>query len=178
MLITGLKHSGKTSTGRLLAGKFGTSLIDTDDLLEEIYRVETGYNLSSRDIYRKGRDLFQNFEASAAEKAALAAKEDNIVCSAGGGICENGRALEFLTETFTVVYISEIVEILYKRIIKNGIPAFLSEENPFEDFNLIYKTRDTKYDKICDIKIEAAGRSISEICLKIIEKLTEEGYAG
>ena len=178
IVIAGLKHCGKSSAGRILASSFSVPFFDTDDLLEEIYSLKNSQRLSARDIYRKGKDVFQAYELRAAEKAVEEGSGQNIICSAGGGLSDNKPALKKFSDYFIFIYIYETPEILFERIIKNGVPAFLSPDKPFEDFKRIYVTRDAIYDKISDIKITAEGKSVPEICSLITKRLTEEGYAG
>ena len=177
ILITGLKHCGKSSSGRCLAELYSTPFVDVDDIAEEIFAEENKLKLSSREIYRRGREVFQEYEYKASNKISADAEKYRLVCSAGGGICDNSRALKSFTENFCIIFISEKPEILYERIIRNGIPAFLSAEHPYKDFIGIYETRNLIYDKINDIKITAEGKPVSKICRLISERLLEEGYA-
>ena len=67
-ILMGMKNSGKTTLGRILAKKLGTSFLDLDDVIEEIFHTEYnlagGAHLTCRDIYRtKGKKFFQELDA-------------------------------------------------------------------------------------------------------------------
>ena len=172
-----MKHCGKSTIGRMLSERLGLPFSDLDDLAESFFFTETGERLSSREIFRKGRDVFQKYEYKASLGAVDSAKHGRIICAAGGGICENKRALDAVASAFITVYIAEEAEVLYSRIIRGGIPAFLSSSDPFEDFKRLFKTRTAIYDKIADIKVVSAGRTAEEI-FEETAVLLEEANAG
>lgn len=173
ILITGMKHSGKSTAGRIIARELSTNFTDLDDLIEEIYSDENGETLSCREIFQKGRTVFQDYEVKAARK--LAGTHGIFTAAAGGGICDNQSACEKM-KSFTWIYIEETPDLLFKRISAEGIPPFLNTEEPYADFIKLYNRRTPIYDKLCNIKITAAGRMPAEICSEIIEKLTGAGY--
>ena len=55
----------------------------------------------------------------------------------------------------------EEADVLYKRIIRGGIPAFLSETDPYRNFLRLYETRTAIYDNIADIKVFSAGLNVT-----------------
>ncbi|MDC7227307.1 MAG: shikimate kinase [Spirochaetales bacterium] len=178
VIITGLKHCGKSSTAALLSSYFSVPFFDTDDEAEQIYYDENRENLNSREIYRRnGRTVFEDYELKAAVKIKDRADKSSIIAAAGGGICDNIEAIAVLRNSFMFIYIKEEADILYERIIRKGIPAFLSKTSPYKDFLDLYKKRSTIYDKLCNICIKAEGRSTRQIGDEIIEKLMEEGHA-
>lgn len=168
-----MKHSGKSTAGRIIAEKLSTVFIDMDDAIEELFSADSGEKIGARDIYRKGRDIFQNYELAAAE--TIAGKTGIFIAAAGGGICDNPVACSKLSG-FIWIYIDESPKLLFERIIRGGIPAFLTSTDPYNDFIALYNRRTAFYDKLCNIKITAGGRSPSNICSEIIEKLMEAGY--
>ncbi len=177
LLLTGMKHCGKSTLGKMLSKELSLPFTDIDLILENIYFKETGEKSDSRGIYRKGRSLFQEYEYKASQECVSTAAESSIICAAGGGICDNPKAVEILGKSFYIIYIYEEAEILYNRIIKKGIPAFLSGNNPFDEFKHLFETRTSIYDKISDMKIISKRRSATEICSEIIKQLEETDYA-
>ncbi|MDC7127357.1 MAG: shikimate kinase [Spirochaetales bacterium] len=177
VLITGMKHCGKSSVGKQLSEIFNISFYDMDSLLEDIYQKENSKKLSSREIYKEGRDVFQNYEKISAEKLSLKSENSILVSAAGGGLCDNEKAVKILKPSFLFIYIEEKADILFERIIAKGIPAFLSPENPYKDFLELYKKRTNIYNSLSDIKISACGKNIPELCVLTANKLVEEDYA-
>ena len=90
VLLTGMKHCGKSSTGKILAKVFDTEFTDIDDIAEVIYHADAGTALSSREIYRKGgKELFQQYELFASNRITADAQSCNLIAAAGGGISYN-----------------------------------------------------------------------------------------
>ena len=168
-----MKHSGKSTAGKIIAKSFSTAFFDVDKRIEELFFEDTGRSLSSREIYRIGRDVFRDYEKKAAEE--LSTREVFITVAAGGGICDNPEACRAL-EDFTWIFIDEAPRLLFERIKKGGIPPFLTSDDPYTEFLQLYNHRVKAYDKLSNIKITAGGRRQPEICLEIIEKLREAGY--
>ena len=135
--------------------------------------------LDSRGIFKKGgAALFREYELKASKRINSIAESEPVIAAAGGGVCDNEPATAVLKQNFIFIYIREDARILYQRIIRGGIPAFLSEDNPFDDFISIYKTRTAKYDKMCDICIDAGGRRSDAIAEEIIGILRGANHAG
>ena len=178
ILITGIKHSGKSTVGKLLSYRYSADFYDLDGLAEHIFHAETGESLNSRQIYRRGREVFREYEYKAVCEAAGISENKPLICAAGGGICDNRSALKTAGEAFVIVYIFEEADVLYKRIIRGGIPAFLSETDPYRNFLRLYETRTAIYDNIADIKVFSAGRTAAEISSDIEKRLREENHAG
>ena len=163
----------------MLSNFFSAAFTDIDDTAEEIYFNETCERLSSREIYKRGgRELFMSFELKASKLITLRTAEAPQIAAAGGGICDNLPAIEILKKNFIIFYIDEDADILYDRIIRKGIPAFLSAGKPYDDFMKLYDKRSTNYEKLCNIRISGGGRSTKAIAGEIITKLREDGYAG
>jgi len=95
--LTGFMGSGKTSAGRLLAGKLGAPFTDTDELVRKLS------GLSPREFIKK-RGL-KNWRK--AEQAAFlcAAEPAGRVVSLGGGIMPAGKLKPVFKKTGITVYL-------------------------------------------------------------------------
>jgi len=172
ILITGLKHSGKSTAARSAAGALKADFLDMDDLIEKLHLAEEGIRLSARDIYRRGREIFQRYESAAAEELAI--RGGGFIAAAGGGLCDNDDACLRMKD-FIWIYLEEKPEILFNRIKKGGIPAFLTSKDPYNEFINLCNMRSTRYDELCNMKIIAGGRNPLEICREITKRILEEG---
>jgi shikimate kinase len=134
--LAGMKHTGKSSLGRLWADRHGWTFYDLDTLLED------GTGKSSRQLYLdEGKEGFQRREAEAATRVAPMLEKGRAVLAWGGGTATNQRAVAALRHRGVIVALIETVEVLYERIMKGGRPAFLSAESPREDFQWVYQER-------------------------------------
>jgi len=154
--LLGLKHSGKSSVGRLFAGRRGWDFYDLDTLLE----AQAGGNRTSRQIFLdEGREGFQRYEALAAEFIAGRFSKGRAVLAWGGGTVTNPRAVEALGGTGTLVVLADRVEVLYERIMRGGRPAFLSADHPWEDFQTVYRERTALLEALTPWRLDLAGAS-------------------
>lgn len=177
ILLTGMKHCGKTTIGKMLSEELSIPFEDLDDTAEELFFEESGERLSTREIFKKGKGIFQKYEYKAALRAVKNTEDNLIICSSGGGICENQEAVDILKKAFFIIYIEEDAEVLFSRIAGKGLPAFLSEKTPLEDFTRIFESRSCIYDKLADMKVIAKGRTAEEIFNEIVKRLLEENHA-
>jgi shikimate kinase len=165
--LLGLKHSGKSSVGRLWATRQGWDFYDLDTLLE----ARAGGNRSSRQIFvDEGKAGFQRHEADAAEFIVGRLVRGRAVLAWGGGTVTNPRAVEALRTTGLLVVLSDKVEVLYERILRGGRPAFLSSDRPWEDFQAVYRERTALLEALTPWRLDLAGASPDEACDRL-EKL-------
>lgn len=163
IFLMGIKHSGKSTLGKMLAKELNKEFFDTDNLIEEFYCSEKKLvdKLSFREIYKiEGAEGFQKIEASVCKWI-----KENVcdsVVSFGGGVIENKEAVDYLIGAGVFVYLKEDIDTLYKRIVANGIPPFLSEGDPYENFLILYERRAKLYQKKADIIVELKGAGINE----------------
>jgi shikimate kinase len=184
LVLTGMKHCGKTTAGSRLAEEWGLPFYDLDRIIIEIYREKSGKpypGTTIREVYRKvGQKAFRLFETAGAERIISEAKGKKAVqrssrfcaiCALGGGTIENREAMDRLTGAGTFCYIREKEEVLYKRIITRGLPAFLSAGDPEGDFSRLYLRRTRLYEQQADITIDAMGRGAEELYAILKEQL-------
>ncbi len=154
IILIGFKRCGKTLIGKILADRLKKEFYDTDSIIESIYRKNTKGYLSFRDIYKKhGGEYFRNLEKKALER--IGGLEDSVI-SLGGGTIFSDFGFRISDFGF-VVYLHVEPDILYERIIKNGIPAFFDSSNPKKSFDTLYAERLPMYKKLANIVINNSG---------------------
>lgn len=173
----GIKHCGKTTLGKIVAAELGCDFFDLDELT---VREGMGAWGSARELMKNcGVDRFREMEAMAAaslfEKIIPELSGKGVVLSLGGGAIENAEAMARLRGTR--VYLLAPRELLYRRIELSGEPAFLSKDNPYEDFLELYKRRDILYRKFADL-IHEVDESPKELNAERLLLALEEHYAG
>ncbi|MDR1748808.1 MAG: AAA family ATPase [Spirochaetaceae bacterium] len=184
IVLTGMKHCGKSTTGRELARRLGLPFFDIDD------RITVCSGKTPRELYDQGgAELFRAREAAA---AALLAEELNsgvktgqpaAVIAAGGGLCDNEAAVAALKRGGLFVYLSAPEELLMERILASAerdgrFPAYISCRNPQNKeeisaiFHSYYILRTEKYDILADMLVQTERKSIGEITEGIIQGLS------
>jgi shikimate kinase len=174
-----MKHTGKSSLGRLIAQEKGLDFDDLDLLLE----AEQGPppHLNSREIFRTlGRERFLELEAQAAKKVAQRMSKAPLVLAWGGGTIDNPRAVEALAGHGLLVHLRESPLVLFERILRGGLPAFLSPEHPWEDFQKLYERRTAALSAICHVEFPLEGRTINQAfqdLLKVLDDVERRNHA-
>jgi len=171
IILSGIKHSGKSTVGWALASQLGLYFADLDDL---ILRDADGFD-SVRDIYRiLGGDGFKEKEAGSLDHFLQANEGKDFVLSLGGGTIENQAALELLNrEDVSTYYLDADEKALFNRIARGGIPPFLEGENPKEKFGILYEKRSELYRNWASVIIDTRGKTPAKITEEIAVKISQ-----
>jgi shikimate kinase len=176
ILLTGPKHSGKTSTGKALAGILNAEFIDLDDLIKD----QTGR--SPRELYREGPESFRAAEAKALESLLSKTTESGagpVITAAGGGLIDNEAAMARLNaQTATVmVYLEVSAKTAWERIQRAAertgeLPPFLDTDNPRETHARLHTRRAEAYRARAAIIIDTDSKNQQEQGREIAERLS------
>ncbi|MDR0444168.1 MAG: shikimate kinase [Treponema sp.] len=171
IVLTGPKHSGKTSAGRALAALFSCVFFDLDDLVKQ----RTGK--SPRQLYIEAPAIFQKSETEALADilgGAETGSTNRRVIATGGGIIDNPDAVAILANSGAlVVYLNVSAGCAWDRIADGELPPFLKTENPKETHRALHERRAAAYSKFAKIVIEAEGKTPEEIVAQIYQKLQD-----
>ena len=156
IVICGMKHCGKSTHGQFLARKLSCPFLDTDDLLEAKFFELEKNPLNSREIYNlHGEDYFRQLEVDVIHSLIDAADKDKTqVIALGGGVPSNPKLGAELKNLGNFVFLKNDLDVLYKRIVRKGLPGFLQGENPYEKFLKLYSERERRYIELSDLTIE------------------------
>ena len=194
IILLGIKHSGKSTQGELLANRTGCPFVDIDTVITEM----TGK--TPRELYNEnGPAGFMEAEENACIQTAQKYKNTAVVIATGGGICENAPALDFvrrllvepaleeLRQLGEFVFINVEENIAAGRILKKAeqnedgtwknLPAYIAKENPKTEaeirklFHTFYEKRTETYKQIADITIDTKDKTKQENARFIAETL-------
>ncbi len=184
IILTGIKHSGKSTQGKALSSYYNCPFYDTDSVIQEL----TGK--SPREIYNdEGKDSFLSAEKLACQYLKSISENKKIIVATGGGICDNNEAIRFLTTNTVFIYLFVDEKTAIERIIReaqtdgekitnqDSIPSYLAKKNPqtISDlrnfFHNFYVERTKKYSMLADITINQGDSSIEENTKKIISAI-------
>lgn len=155
IVLVGMPASGKTTVGRILSEKFGIELVDTDDLIEQEYKMPI------RDIFeRYGESEFRKIETHIIkDKVALL---NNKVISTGGGAVLNRENTDALKMNGRIYLIDRPLEQLVPTVSR---PTASSREA----IEKRYKERYDIYRSCADKVISVTGDAQS-----VAEAITED----
>lgn len=163
IILLGIKHSGKSTQGKLLAKKLNCAFCDSDEVIVKM----TGK--TPREIYdESGADAFMQIELDACKKI-IEDRRKKVVVATGGGICDNVAAVELLGAFGKFVFLETPEKIASDRIVRKisigadgkmeNLPAYIKKENPQDImdvrkiFHEYYERRTKAYRKIAAVTI-------------------------
>ncbi|MEK7528555.1 MAG: 3-phosphoshikimate 1-carboxyvinyltransferase [Patescibacteria group bacterium] len=148
IVITGMRGSGKSKLGRMLAGKMRRNFYDIDKI------IEGREGMTVADIVaHHGWSYFRSVERSVA--AELGRNVTASVISTGGGTLIDPRNSRALRARGKVVLLIESIKKLSARIGKNTHrPALLGNNNPVQELEKVWKQRKKRYLQAADCVIK------------------------
>ncbi|MDD5728283.1 MAG: shikimate kinase [Victivallales bacterium] len=184
IVICGMKHCGKSTHGEFVARRLACPFIDTDRLLEQEYFRRERNPLNFREIYNlHGEEYFRRLEADVIHEliASAAAVDGKQVIALGGGVPVNPFLGGELKKLGFFVFLQNEPEVLFRRILKKGLPDFLQGADPYAKFLELCRERGRRYTELADLTIrldedlpvKAAGSKISAM---IEEALNERQH--
>lgn len=179
--LLGIKHSGKSSVGAYAAKVLGdastNNFIDTDDLV--ISHMDGRFQ-SIREFYRtEGAEAFKELEVVSL-RSYLDSRDTSVpgllIIATGGGACDNPPLVDLMRATGILLYLEVPEKTLFDRIMKNGIPPFLSADQPETSFHDLYVHRDGRYRQISDYMVRLSdwqsvpeqGKLLASFILEVI----------
>ena len=160
-IIFGIKHSGKTTQGRLLSEKISFPFVDIDEIITK----QTGF--TPRQIYFDyGPEKFMGAEEKICSVLEKKCSGKKIVIATGGGICDNAPALMHLRDLGTFIFLEISEQTAFDRILEKitfnadgsiaNLPAYIARKKPkTEDevravFHDVFTERTARYRSFVD----------------------------
>ena len=144
--LSGIKHSGKSTLGRLLAERIDAAFYDVDEVIAE------KYGQSVRELFRSiGEDEFRRIEAEIEKE--LSARDENKIISLGGGAVSSRFFDETLQKSLGMIIMVDIPdETAEERVFANGVPAYLEKySDPKDALKKINAGRRKKMREVCSL---------------------------
>lgn len=166
LLLTGPKHAGKTSLGRVLARLRGETFIDLDELVEQ----QTGK--SPRTLYTESPEGFRRAEAQALASLLEAPPDGSprFILAAGGGLIDNEGARVLLNRPeFFIIALEVSPETAWERIIAGKtLPPFLDTPEPRKTHRDLHQRRTAAYKAVATMTVQGEGKDPEQIGREII----------
>jgi|WetSurMetagenome_2_1015567.scaffolds.fasta_scaffold159081_2 shikimate kinase len=165
LILIGYRCSGKTSVGKIIAGRTGMSFYDTDDLIEK----HAGRTIEEI-VAEKGWVKFREMEKVVIKDAS---EFNDAVIATGGGVVMTEDNVVNLKKNGYVVWFDSDPEILMKRMEKDnaegrGRPS-LTGSDPVEETKKMLEMRNPLYFAAADVVIITDKLSPDEVAEKALE---------
>jgi shikimate dehydrogenase len=144
--LVGFMGSGKTSVGRLLAGRLGWDFHDSDEWIER----RAGRSIP--EIFRtEGEAYFRDLEAEALKE--LLAGRPGVVCACGGGSMQSGANRAAITGHSVVVWLHANLATCRSRVDASTRPLLNPGSMTEEAFGELFQTRISCYAEAADVVV-------------------------
>lgn len=158
--LIGLRGSGKTSVGQLLAKRLGVRWVDTD--ADIVKRAE----MSVRQIFEtQGESHFRALETTALREALEMLSPS--VLSVGGGAVLRTENRKLLRNRATCIWLTAGVDELHRRLAADPeTPASrptLTSRPPLEELAELLSLRGSIYRELATIEVDTTGKSVAEV---------------
>ena len=165
--LLGLRCSGKTTVGRLLAAELGLPFLDLDEELLRSGR-HAGWHVASVGelLERAGQAVFRELEASALRRVLEGAPR--LVLATGGGVVERSDNRIWLQRVARCVFLSVPLETLAARMRADPTPRppLLGQDAPAE-LDALAQRRDAQYRALAEVVIDCGSAPPAEIVQRI-----------
>jgi shikimate dehydrogenase len=151
IVLIGMRGSGKTAVGRILAQKLGREFIEMDKLIVQ----RAGLSISEI-VAQHGWERFRELEA---EVTTEVAERDNIVNATGGGVVVREQNIVKLKQNGLLVWLTASVNSLSKRIGEDDSRPLLKGKTQRQDLEITLAERQPLYRKAVDITIDTENKT-------------------
>jgi shikimate kinase len=169
IVLIGLRGSGKTTVGKILAQKLGRDLIEMDEL------IARKAGMSIPEIVGKyGWEKFRDIEE---EITSEVARRDNIINASGGGVITRERNIAKLKKSGILVWLTASLDTLTQRLGGDTTRPLLAGRTQPEDIEITLKERKALYQQAADLVINTEDKTPEEVADLVINLLTIRGFS-
>jgi shikimate dehydrogenase len=163
IVLIGMRGSGKTTVGKILARKLGRELVEMDELITQ--KAE----LSISEIVEKyGWSKFRDIEEKITDEVA---ERDNIVNATSGGVVTREKNIVKLKKSGVLVWLKASVDTLLERIGEDTERPLLVGRTQREDMEITLNERKPLYQKAANLVVDTENKMPEEVAEAIIKSL-------
>lgn len=164
IFLIGFMGSGKSTVGRNLSERMGRTLLDTDNMIEEMAKKPISAIFSE-----EGEAHFRMLETKVLEELPT---ENNSIISCGGGMALKEENVRIMKEKGKVVFLSATPETILDRVKSSNKRPILEGNKNISFISDLMGKRVSFYSKAADMEVSVDGKSVLEICDEILSGLT------
>ena len=160
IVLTGMSGSGKSSVGKVLAGKYHLKFIDIDE------QIVLNEKKSINEIFSEnGENYFRALEVQTIKNIF---EPENLVISLGGGAFENDRTRNFLLNNSTVIYLQTSPEIILNRLKNANDRPLLNNNMNLSAIEKLFNSRKNNYE-LAHFIIITDNKNIEDLAGEILK---------
>ena len=157
--------AGKTTIGRSLAKRLGSTFVDSDREIE----ARTGVSIPT--VFEiEGEEGFRKREAQVIADLSLASGQ---VVATGGGVVLRPENRAAMASSGFVIYLNVPPYTLWERTRNDRNRPLLQVEDPLSKLKELYAQRDPFYREVADLVIDGGRTNTHSLLQLIVEKVEE-----
>jgi shikimate kinase len=161
VVFVGPPGSGKSTVGRLVASRFGTTFRDTDSDVEGMAGLRV-----SEIFFEHGEEHFRALERAAVQTALV--EHDGVLALGGGAILD--ADIRQLLRGHRVVYLDVGLADAAKRVgFNRERPLLLG--NPRAQLNTLLEARRPLYEEVATIVVVSSGKTPTAVAAEVAEAI-------
>lgn len=163
IVLIGFMGAGKSTVAECMRQAFGMEVIEMDQVIEE----QQGMRIA--DIFdRYGEEYFRDLETKLLIDMQ---SRKNVILSCGGGVALRERNVAEMKKNGRVVLLTASPETILNRVKNDSGRPLLNGHMNVEYISGLMEKRRPKYEAAADIIVSTDGKTASEICGEIAEKV-------
>ncbi len=163
IILIGMRGSGKTTVGRILARKLDRELVEIDELIAQ----KAGLTIAEI-VEKYGWEKFRDIEE---EVTSEVAGRDNIINASGGGVVTREKNIAQLKKNGIMVWLKAGVNTLLERIGDDSERPLLVGKTQRGDMEMTLAERKALYQQAADSIVDTENKTPEEAAGAIIKAL-------
>ena len=156
VILTGLRGTGKSSVGKVLAQRLGFTFVDTDTRIEEL----AGCRIAEI-VAQHGWEHFRALERQVVTR--VAATDRQVVAAGGGTLIDEENARLLKTHGVVILLLCEL-PILQRRIaLESNRPSLTGQGSAEAEFVQVWEARRARYYAIADVMYDVSAESANMV---------------
>ena len=159
VILTGLRGTGKSSVGKVLAQRLGFTFIDTDTLIEAL----AGSRIAAI-VAQRGWEHFRALERQVVTRVAAT---DRHVVAAGGGTLIDEENARLLKRRGVVVLLVCELPILQRRIAlesnRPSLTGLIGQGSAEAELAQVWEARRARYQAVADVMYDVSAESANVV---------------
>lgn len=166
IMLIGFMGTGKSTVAACMNREYGMEVVEMDEV------IVSREKMSIPEIFKTySEEYFRDLET---ELVMELKTQENKIVSCGGGVILRDKNVEEMKKAGVIVLLTASPETILSRVKDDDNRPLLQDNKNVEAIQKMLDARSTRYMAAADIIVSTDGKSASEICREIMNKVQED----